>query len=208
MPVKVPVVPPLAAVVSAWAAGRFGAKAAPLALAATLAASFSSPLLQEWATCGQDRFWSVKREKSALAQLRETARRINELDPGGTDILTQDLYLAVETGRKVPRGFEMGPFSYFPGLDAASAMRRHVLDKRILSNILAEAEAPVAAGSGYAFAIEAPTCAEVPFRDQMEFWETLKLHYEKAFSIGAFGQNNTPLVVLKRRKETAGNGNP
>lgn len=200
---QVPVIPPLVAVISMVCAAKTGWKGAALAFWTAGVASFSSPLIQEWATCGQDRFWSIKRESSALAQLRETAREIEKLDPDGKEILTQDLYLAVEMNRRVPRGFEMGPFSYFPDFDDAKAARLNVLNKNLLLAELAKAEPAVAAGSGYAFAISVPSCAEVPIGDQLEFWYALKDSYDHAFSREAFGQNNTRLTVMKKRNGAA-----
>ena len=82
-----------------------------LVLGLCFANSFGSPLLEKWMTNGQDRFWSLKKEKCELAQLRDVAKRIESIDPGGRTIFTQDLYLAIETNRKVPKGLEMGPFA-------------------------------------------------------------------------------------------------
>ena len=75
-----------------------------LVLGLCFANSFGSPLLEKWMTNGQDRFWSLKKEKCELAQLRDVAKRIESIDPGGRTIFTQDLYLAIETNRKVPKG--------------------------------------------------------------------------------------------------------
>ena len=158
-----------------------------LVLGLAFANAFGSPLLEKWMTNGQDRFWSLKKDKTELAQLRDVAKRINALDPGGTMLLTQDLYLAIETDRKVPKGLEMGPFA--------------MLDDAGWRTLLAEAPKTCAlvAGSGYMFAIEPPACAERPVERQLEYWKILKSAYEPAFREEAFGQNATPLLVLKRK---------
>ena len=139
-------------------------------------------------TNGQDRFWSLKKEKCELAQLRDVAKRIEQRDPGGKTLLTQDLYLAIETGRKVPKGLEMGPF----------AMLTDEEWKDLLTKT-APSECKVAALSGYAFAIEPPTCNERSIEGQMEYWTLLKQNYKLADREEAFGQNATTLLMLKRK---------
>ena len=156
-----------------------------LVLGLCFANSFGSPLLEKWSTNGQDRFWSLKKEKTELAQLRDVARRIEALDPGGRELLTQDLYLAIETGRKVPKGLEMGPF----------AMLTDDEWRKLLGSVPCE----VAALSGYAFAIEPPVCKERPMDRQMEYWSILKRNYGFVEREEAFGQNATPLLILRRK---------
>ena len=164
--------------------------------------SASSPMLQQWTVYGQDRFWSNPKERTELSKLRFMAEEINLLDPGGSMLLTQDLYLAVEAGRKVPAGLEMGPFSYFPDLSSNVARARHVMNTEMLEKLLADAPANVAAFSGYAFAIAAPKCDEVPFDRQKQFFRILKENYEVADTEPNFGQNATTLLVLRRKANT------
>ena len=156
-----------------------------LALGMTWAGSFGSPLLQDWMTNGQDRFWSRKKGQSELAQLQDVAVAIERLDPGGTELLTQDLYLAIETGRKVPKGLEMGPFS--------------MLSDAEWERLLDSAPCAIAAMSGYSFAVNPPRCDERPLATQIHFWDLLKKHYELVYSEPEFGQNATTLLVLKRK---------
>ena len=158
-----------------------------LALGLCFSGSFGSPLLEKWATNGQDRFWSLKKSKYELPQLRKVAAEIEKLDPGGKTLLTQDLYLAVETGRKVPKGLEMGPFS--------------MLSDDEWHKLLTSAECPIAALSGYSFAIEPPSCRERPVPKQIEYWGLLKKNYEMIRREEAFGQNATPLLLLKKKSK-------
>ncbi len=157
-----------------------------LALGLTWASSFGSPLLQQWTTNGQDRFWTLKKAKTELAQLREAAAEVEWLDPGGKDILTQDLYLAVECGRKVPRGLEMGPFS--------------MLTDDEWRALLKSAPCKIAALSGYSFAIMPPKCNERPWEQQAEFCRILREKYDLAKEMQDFGQNATTLLILKRKE--------
>ena len=159
-----------------------------LTLGLTFASSFGSPLLERWMTNGQDRFWSLKKEKCEMAQLRDVAKRIEAEDPGGKTLLTQDLYLAIETGRKVPRGLEMGPF----------AMLTDEEWKTLLAKT-APTECKIAALSGYAFAVEPPACKERSIEKQMEYWTLLKQNYKLVDREEAFGQNATTLLMLKRK---------
>ena len=159
-----------------------------LVLGLCFANSFGSPLLEKWMTNGQDRFWTLKKGSCEMAQLRDVARRIEAQDPGGKTLLTQDLYLAIETGRTVPKGLEMGPF----------AMLTDEGWKELLTKT-APAECRVAALSGYAFAIEPPVCTERSVEQQMEYWTLLKQNYELVDREEAFGQNATTLLILKRK---------
>ena len=159
-----------------------------LTLGLCFANSFGSPLLEKWMTNGQDRFWSLKKEKCELAQLRDVAKRIEAQDPGGKTLLTQDLYLAIETGRTVPKGLEMGPFAMLTDEDW----------KKLLTET-APAECKIAALSGYAFAIEPPVCNERSIEKQMEYWTLLKQDYKLVDREEAFGQNATTLLILKRK---------
>ena len=159
-----------------------------LVLGLCFANSFGSPLLEKWMTNGQDRFWSLKKEKCEMAQLRDVAKRIESIDPGGKTIFTQDLYLAIETNRKVPKGLEMGPF----------AMLADDEWKTLLTET-APRECAVAALSGYSFAICPPKCDERPVVQQLDFWTCLKKNFELVGREEAFGQNATPLLILKRK---------
>ena len=160
-----------------------------LTLGLAWAASFGSPLLEKWTTNGQDRFWTIKKEQCELSQLRDAARIIEEEDPNGDMLLTQDLYLAIETGRKVPDGLEMGPFS--------------MLSDEEWRKLLSSAPCKVAALSGYSFAIDPPRCDETPVERQIEYFHLLKKNYDLVQKVDNFGQNATSLLILKRKDEGA-----
>lgn len=151
------------------------------------ACAFGNPLLEQWKTNGQDRLWSLTKDKFELAQLRDVARMIEEEDPNGKTILTQDLYLAIETGRKVPEGLEMGPFS--------------MLSDDEWRALLSSAPCRIAALSGYSFAIDAPSCRRVDPARQIEYWNLLKSNYDLVAKEDNFGQNATPLLILKRKED-------
>jgi len=156
-----------------------------LVLGLTFATSFGSPLLEKWMTNGQDRFWSIKKEKCELAQLCDVAATIKALDPDGTMLFTQDLYLAIETNRKVPKGLEMGPFS--------------ILSDAEWRALIASAPCKMAAISGYTFAIEPPVCNERPIDQQLDYFQLLKKNYGVVERVANFGQNATTLLILERK---------
>ena len=81
----------------------------------------------------------------------------------------------------------MGPFSM---LDDAAW-------RKLLSEVAKEC--PVAALSGYTFAIEPPVCTERLVERQLEYWKLLKGSYSSVCREEAFGQNATPLMILKRK---------
>jgi len=187
---QVPVMGLLAVFAVAWLLSgttdlRRMKQVALLALGMTWAGSFGSPLLERWMTNGQDRFWSLKKPQCELAQLRSVARQIESLDPGGQELLTQDLYLAIECRRKVPQGLEMGPFAMMPDAD--------------WRKLLGSAPCEIAALSGYSFAIVPPVCDERPIGQQMEFWNLLKNRYRLVDRVENFGQNATTLMILRRK---------
>lgn len=163
-------------------------RVALLTLGMTCACSFGSPLLEKWTTNAQDRFWPRKKAKAELCQLQDMAKVIEAIDPGGDMLLTQDLYLAIETNRKVPEGLEMGPFS--------------ILSHDEWVALLSSAPCEVAANSGYTFAIEPPVCNERPIEEQIDFWGILKENYNLVMKEDAFGQNATPLLILQRKDRT------
>ena len=201
---QVPVMGLLAVVAAVLSCREEGTANVLLALGLAWAASFGSPLLEQWKTDGQDRFWTLRKSTSELGRLRETARRIEMLDPGGTMLLTQDLYLAIETRRKVPEGLEMGPFSYWPNrsdLKTKAFAGAKVLDDAAMEALVASAPCAVAALSGYTFAIAAPVCDETPIDRQIALWSAVKRNYALKFKEERFGQNATTLLVLKRKTD-------
>ena len=201
---QVPVMPLLAVLVAVLFANRSAASGVAMRFALPLLVSgmcaFASPLVQDWMTDGQDRFWSKRKTQSELAQIRDMARKLEKMDPGGEMILTQDAYLAVEMNRKVPDGLEMGPFSYFPALSTFEAQALHVMNTERMERLLRSAPCRLAAFSGYGFAIEVPKGVETPKEVQGKFRSILADSYEKVLSVPDFGQNHTTLDCYLRMR--------
>lgn len=190
---QVPIMP----LIAVYTAVRISAVKFPvllLALGMTWALSFGSPLLESFMTAGQDRFWVVRKDSPDVFALRRVAKEIERLDPDGKMLLTQDLYLAIETNRNVPEGFEMGPFSYWGEIENAPGLN----DKKLLE-YLRNPPCKVAALSGYTFAITAPSCVETPVKKQVKFFEEVKKNYKLVSKTPNFGQNSTSLMILSRK---------
>ena len=167
-------------------------------LLACTGAAFSSPLNQEWFVRGRDRIWWELKEESPVRQLQHVGAALREGTQPGEEILTQDVYLAVEAQRRVPRGMELGPFSYYPDMDPVRAATLHVLNEEALLERLTESTAPLAAFSGYGLAIRSPNI------DPVQEWETRRLRtvleqrYRLTEEIPHFGQAHTLLRIYER----------
>ena len=121
---------------------------------------------------------------------------------GGTHLLTQDTYLAVEAGLPVPHGFEMGPFSYYPDWEREKAERLGVMNRDMMIELLqTETNAPIAALSGYSLSIRSPEVQEVVRDDQLAFDEILATRFERVESVPHFGQAGTTLDLWRLKKE-------
>lgn len=168
------------------------------------AAALASPINQNWMILGRDRIWWRLRDKPALVQLHEVARDLKALGNDQNLLLTQDIYLAVETGWRVPHGLEMGPFSYYPGLNREQAVDLNVVNRDMLEQIIREADAPVAAFSAYSFVMSAPEVKKLPEDEQRAWQEQVAAHYVPVAEIPDFGQGATTLRTYQRRSDGAG----
>ena len=163
----------------------------------------ASPLCMDWVTIRKDRFWVEMKETPDLFKLREAGAWLRANTAPGDVLLTQDAYLAVEARRKVLPGLEMGPFSLFPDLDDATARRRRVHNVSTLATAIAETDAPVAALSGYAFAVSCPTTDRLAPEQRETLLQAVRAHYEPAASVADFGQGHTTLELYRRRAPDA-----
>ena len=114
-------------------------------------------------------------------------------------LLTQDTYLAVESGMTVPEGMELGPFCYFPDMTRENAEACHVLNREMMHSVLTTCESPVAAFSGYGLAIRCPEIMQLPVDEQAELWRMIESRYEQVLETAPFGQADTMLRVFRRK---------
>jgi hypothetical protein len=160
-----------------------------------------SPIIQSWFISPRDRIWWPLKAKAPLTVLRETAAQVRAL-PGaapGALLLTQDPYLAVETGLRIPGGLELGQFSYFPDWPRGKAERCHVLNREMLREMLRTAAAPVAAFSGYGFAIRCPEVLPLSEEERGELLDLLAEQYLPQAEVEPFGQADTRLTLYIRK---------
>jgi hypothetical protein len=201
---QVPVYPLFAASAAALAVRKLQGGAAldwlrGVAFVAGVVFIMASPLNQEWIVQKRDRIWWRLKEQPPLLKLQRAAREVRRLDPDGGELLTQDIYLAVEAGMTVPRGFELGQFCYFPGFtdDKAAALR--VVNDRRMRETLASTPAEAAAFSGYGLAMRAPEIAELEPAVSDPLWEIVQSRYQPAGEIPYFGQASTTLRLFVRK---------
>jgi hypothetical protein len=200
---QVPVYPLFAAAATAYAVRLASAAGAVewlrgLVFVGTALFVLASPLNQEWFVQGRDRIWWRMKDQPPLLKLRRAAAEVRRLAPEGGELLTQDTYLAVEAGMTVPRGLELGPFSYFPAFTDEQARARHVVNTPMLGAILSESPARVAAFSGYSLSIRAPEVTELSASEQDSLWALVRERYTPAGEIPYFGQASTTLRLFTR----------
>lgn len=207
---QTPVMPLLAAVAAAglWqgldsapeaAARRWASPLLGGLLGATLLMALASPLLMDWMVLRKDRFWFERKPRPDMWVLRDAGRRVRELVPEGQLLLTQDAYLAVEAGRDVPAGLEMGPFSIFPGLADAEARRHHAHTPATLAHLIQTSDAPAAATSGYSFAVACPGTDPLGDADRSMLFAALARAYDPVAEVPDFGQAHTQLTLWRRK---------
>lgn len=166
-----------------------------------VAAAFSSPINQSWFVRERDRIWWPLKEQPPIRQLAEVAVGIAEFAWLDSLLLTQDTYLAVEADMDVPRGMEMGPFSYFPDMPRERAERLKVLNREMLRELLESCPARVAALSGYGLAIRCPEVQPLSDAEQQELRELLEQRYQLICEVPHFGQAHTPLRIYLMRSD-------
>jgi hypothetical protein len=171
------------------------------ALILLLGHSLSAPMLQSWLLGPRDRIWWPFRAESSLAQLRRVGRMIRgDTSRGGNNniMLTQDTYVAVESGYRVPEGMEMGPFSNFLAVSDEQAAALQVLNRNLLRQTLATTPADWAVYSGYGFSIQAPQVIPIPEDERQQFLQILQNRFTRYSTEPYFGQAMTTLYIDKK----------
>jgi hypothetical protein len=163
-------------------------------------AAFSSPINQNWMVLGRDRIWWRIKDKPDILKLREVGLWLREVAGDEKKLITQDIYLAVESGLDVPSGMEMGPFCYYPEVSDERAECLNVVNRAKMESILNEFAAPVAAVSAYGFAIDSPAVTELDPLEQHRLHVLLENRYELVREIPNFGQGHTPLSLYRLKK--------
>lgn len=164
-----------------------------------VASAFSSPVNQKWFISQRDRIWWPMKTSFPLAVLRDAGNCIRSLTKSDDLLLTQDAYLAVESGRMLPKGMELGPFCYFPDWSREKASRLHVLNREMMIELLESGAATAAAFSGYGLSIRCPEIQPLSAGEQQALWTAVEKRYDLARTIEAFGHAETTLKVYKRK---------
>ncbi len=147
-------------------------------LAAVAITGLGSPMAEAWGVAGKDRLWVHFKAEPELLALRRAGAELRALAEarGEHTVWTQDTYLAVEAGLRVPEGLEMGPFSKPQPLNATPRL---------------------AAWSGYTFAFAFPELSPNPqCADQLA---ALKAAYPRPLrTFEALGQGLTRVTFAER----------
>lgn len=177
-------------------------------VAAHLLLACASPMLQGWFVGKRDRIWWPLRKEFPLAKLQRVAKTIRSECGGrpGQTLLTQDAYLAYEAGMALPRGMELGPFSYFPEWSDEKAEACRVLNRPAMLKALWTTDARVAAFSGYGLSIRAPEVSQLTESEQGELWAAVRERYMLYREEPEFGQADTTLRIFVRKEPQAGAG--
>lgn len=172
-------------------------------LMALLLFSLSGAQLQSWLVGPRDVIWWPLRERAAMGQLRDVGQQIRggrtRAAVDGT-MITQDLYVAVESGYRVPRGMEMGPFSNFWDLSDTEAARFGVLHYAGMYAMAADTDAEWAVYSDYGFSIAVPAIVPVDPEKRETLLGALHARFDLVDVIPAFGQAMTELRIYQRRR--------
>lgn len=169
-------------------------------LATMLLLAAASPLPQEWTILRRDRIWWIMKNEPDLVLLQRWGAWLRARTPAGGTLLTQDAYLAIEAGLDVPRGLEMGPFSYYPdATDEEAARMGGVLNREGMKRLLAAADSPYAAFSGYGLAIRNPSVTPLAVEEQDELWSIVHANYDISEEVPDFGQGNSILRIFCER---------
>ncbi len=164
-------------------------------------AAFSSPLNQDWLIRGRDRIWWKFKDSPDLKLLQKTGAEIREKLGDNGLLLTQDTYLAVESGARVPHGMEMGPFCYYPQMSREKAEKLNLLNEEMMIELLTKARAPIAAFSGYGLTIRSPEIKEISSKDWNALRSVLEAGYKKTGEVPNFGQANTTLEIFYQKSQ-------
>lgn len=172
----------------------------PVILCLCLVSAVSSPINQDWFIEGRDLIWWKAKDRPPLIKLRQTADKIRQFCQPGDLLLTQDPYLAVEAGCALPHGLELGQFSFFPGLTGEEAKKMNVLNRDTFAELLQNCTAPIAAFSGYSFAIQSPEITPFSPADKYFFEQIVSNRYDLIEAVGNFGQASTELRIYRNKQ--------
>jgi len=164
-----------------------------------VASSFSSPLNQQWLVRGADRVWWPLKKESQLRSLQRAGATLRAMAGPDRLLLTQDAYLAVESGLSLPKGLEMSPFSYYPGWSREEAEAHHVVNREMMIELIRTTPARVAAFSEWGLSMATPSITPLPEKECRTLWGELENRFETVETMDDFGQAATTLRILRRR---------
>jgi hypothetical protein len=174
-------------------------RAALLLVLAGLMFAGASPINERMFIGKRDRIWWPIRGETSLEKLDRAATFISDRTSPGDELLTQDLYIAVEADMNVPDGMALGPFCFLPEWSREKCEKRHVLNLEMMEEILSSASPVVAAFSEYGLAIKAPDV--LPYTERQKLLSLVHQRYDPVERIADFGQAETELTIFVRKQQ-------
>lgn len=156
----------------------------------TLLFHLTSPHFHAWIPLRSDRIWHQTERATDLDTLEYAARILNKIVPENSVLYTPDTYLAIQAGSEVPRGLEMGPFSFhirgpLPGFMDWSGIEA------------ALAQSDFAAFTAYHF-IHSPDITPFTPGEEARFRALLAEDFFLHTTVQDFGQRRLPLEIWVR----------
>jgi hypothetical protein len=131
---------------------------------------------------------------TALSKVNEARAKLSTLPRGDGWLLTLSPELAVSSNLKLLPGYEMGTFSYFPGLDDARAKQLRVVNTAILERDLTTHRASVLALTTSAMHVLARGLGH------RQLTELIVAHYDPVGRVQGYGQYQEDLYILAERR--------
>lgn len=184
---------PLAVLLIVRAASRRALPVSSLHRFALLVLLFhlTSPYLHAWLPLQTDRIWNRTRRETDLDTLEYTARILQKFFDEEAVLYTPDSYLAIQADREVPRGLEMGPFSF-----SVREARPALMDWPAIQAALAQSD--LAAFTGYQF-IHSPQIVPFTPEEEARFRALLAEDFLHYTTVEGFGQGRLPLEIWVRQ---------
>lgn len=156
----------------------------------TLLFHLSSPHLHAWIPLETDRIWNHPAPKTGLATLEHAARILRQHATPESRLYTPDAYLAIQANLDLPRGLEMGPFSF-----NLRTPRPGFMDLSDIETALAQCD--LAAFTPYHF-IHSPEILPFTPQEETAFRTLLERHFTPLTTLPNFGQHRLPLEIWVR----------
>jgi hypothetical protein len=157
----------------------------------TLLFHLTSPHLHAWLPLRSDRIWHQTDRTTELDTLEYAARILEKFFDEDAVLYTPDSYLAIQANRDVPRGLEMGPFSFHVRGPHPAFMGWPEIGAAL-------AQSHLVAFTAYHF-IHSPDITPFTPEEETRFRALVAEDFFLYTTVEGFGQRRLPLEVWVRR---------